>query len=120
MYLAAASWFLYMAVYTITRSLLSKLVDETEVGTVFTINAVLSKLTDFVSYPCFALIYMKTVDTFPGAFGMVCAATFFIMGIIIVSIYSKLSALIKKRMEESETKEEEKQNTKRKPEETVL
>ena len=48
------------------RSLLSKMVDPTEYGKIFTILMVLSSLTSLVKDPLFQEAYAETVATFPG------------------------------------------------------
>ena len=42
-----------------------------EVGTAFSLLAVMSKCIGFLARPVFAILYKTTVDIFPGAFAVV-------------------------------------------------
>ena len=62
---------LYWPIEKISNSIVSKLVEDNEVGTAFSLLAVLGKCIGFVARPVFALLYRATVDVFPGTFCVV-------------------------------------------------
>ena len=62
---------LYWPIEKISNSIVSKLVMADEVGTAFSLLAVMSKCIGFVARPVFAILYKTTVDIFPGAFAVV-------------------------------------------------
>ena len=62
---------LYWPIEKISNSIVSKLVMADEVGTAFSLLAVMSKCIGFVARPVFAILYKTTVDVFPGAFAVV-------------------------------------------------
>ena len=62
---------LYWPIEKISNSIVSKLVMADEVGTAFSLLAVMSKCIGFAARPVFAILYKTTVDIFPGAFAVV-------------------------------------------------
>merc|ERR1719430_71457 len=79
LYLTCGVFMFFMSTSTITRSLISKLVEENELATAFALHGILAKMTDTISHPIFSVIYSNTLDVFPGIFALVCAAIFIII-----------------------------------------
>ena len=98
-FLFALNW----PIEKINNSLLSKLVSKDEVGTVFSLLAVMSKCLDFVAKPLYGLLYRATVDTFPAAFLFVSLVFLVMIFIIFIFIHIKMG---KKKMLEVEIPEE--------------
>ena len=61
----------YWPIEKISNSLLSKLIGQNEVGTAFSLLAVLAKCIEFLAKPAFGLLYRNTVGIFPATFLMV-------------------------------------------------
>ena len=73
---------------SISKSLLSKLVDPMDVGKLFAINGAIQALIPFLSNPTFAFIYRKTVETMP--------ETFLLVSIVLWIAMSLMSLFISK------------------------
>jgi len=69
----------------ISNSIVSKLVDEDEVGTAFSLLAVMAKCIEFVAKPTYGFLYRATVDIFPGTFLFV--STGFLSIIFVINIF---------------------------------
>ena len=82
---------LYWPIEKISNSIVSKLVAADEVGTAFSLLAVMSKCIGFVARPVFALLYKATVDVFPGAFAVVSVGGFAVIFAIMLYIHSGIS-----------------------------
>ena len=67
---------------SISKSLLSKLVDPMDVGKLFAINGAIQALIPFLSNPTFAFIYRKTVETMPETFLLVSIALWIAMSLM--------------------------------------
>ena len=58
-------YILYINIFTTTRSALTKLVDSTEVGKLFTTLAILNSILQLISKPFYGFLYQATVDIYP-------------------------------------------------------
>ena len=82
---------LYWPIEKISNSIVSKLVDTDEVGTAFSLLAVMSKCIGFLARPLFAILYKATVDIFPGAFAVVSVVGFALIFVIMVFLHIGIS-----------------------------
>ena len=82
---------LYWPIEKISNSIVSKLVAADEVGTAFSLLAVMSKCIGFVARPVFAVLYKATVDVFPGAFAVVSVGGFAVIFVIMLFLRSGIS-----------------------------
>ena len=82
---------LYWPIEKISNSIVSKLVDTDEVGTAFSLLAVMSKCIGFLARPLFAMLYKATVDIFPGAFAVVSVGGFAVIFGIMVFLHIGIS-----------------------------
>ena len=82
---------LYWPIEKISNSIVSKLVDADEVGTAFSLLAVMSKCISFLARPLFAILYKATVDIFPGTFAVVSVGGFALIFAIMLFLRSGIS-----------------------------
>jgi len=82
---------LYWPIEKISSSIVSKLVEADEVGTAFSLLAVMSKCIGFVARPVFAILYKATVDIFPGTFAVVSVGGLAIIFVIMLFIHIGIS-----------------------------
>ena len=82
---------LYWPIEKISSSIVSKLVQADEVGTAFSLLAVMSKCIGFVARPVFAILYKATVDIFPGAFAVVSVGGLAIIFVIMLFLHIGIS-----------------------------
>ena len=80
---------LAMASATMVRSMVSKIVDPSEIGKIFSLVSSVDSAVPLVVSPALTAIYNATIDTFPGAFFtlisaifLVTAANFVVVGIL--------------------------------------
>ena len=64
--------------YAVVRSLISKCIDSTEVGKVFSMLAIIASIAPIGGNPLFRQLYNKTIGTFPGAIFLLCAGLLFL------------------------------------------
>ena len=82
-FLYALNW----PIEKISNSIVSKLVAEEEVGTAFSLLAVMAKCIEFVAKPFYGLLYRATVDLFPGTFLFVSTAFLGIVFFIVLFLH---------------------------------
>jgi len=95
-------WVLYAAmvfgmlantITTTSRSNLSKLMEEQEIGKAFSILGILQALLPVVTKPAFAILYQKTLKIFPATYLLVVSV--FYAGVLAILIYTHFG--LKKR-----------------------
>merc|ERR1712032_1303766 len=82
---------LYWPIEKISSSIVSKLVQTDEVGTAFSLLAVMSKCIGFVARPVFAILYKATVDVFPGAFAVASVGGLAVIFVIMLFLHIGIS-----------------------------
>lgn len=60
--------FFYYVRYFIIKSMISKLVDPTEMGRVYSLLGITENIDSIIFVPIYALIYYHTLEFLPGAF----------------------------------------------------
>merc|ERR1719400_2905369 len=78
---------------TTSRSNLSKLMEEQEIGKAFSILGILQALLPVVTKPAFAILYQNTLKVFPATYLIVVSA--FYTGVLAILIYTHFG--LKKR-----------------------
>ena len=87
---------MWLAVFGVARSQLTRCIDQEEVGRVFGGIALLAAVIPFGSNPLFRMIFEKTKDWHPPALQMVTAAVVqAVAGILNLAIYSQLTRNIR-------------------------
>ena len=84
-------YLLWVNIETTSRSALTKLVEPTEVGKVFTILGLINRVIGLIATPMFGFIYKMTVDVYPASFlfildGVLCLLLVLIVIILVVVI----------------------------------
>jgi len=82
-FLYALNW----PIEKISNSIVSKLVSEDEVGTAFSLLAVMAKCIELVAKPTYGLLYRATVEIFPGTFLFVSTGFLCIIFVIMVFLH---------------------------------
>ena len=62
----AVCYLLYFSISATARAAISKLVDHTEIGKIFSVLGVLESCLGFVTKPVYGLIYQASLSIFPG------------------------------------------------------
>lgn len=65
------------------RSLISKIVNESEVGKIFTLTVALETVGQTVSGPVYTFVYNSTIDRMPSAYNLVSAIIYLIAIVMI-------------------------------------
>lgn len=71
MYLASGIGFIGSLYGSMCRSLISKMVDKSEIGKIFAVTTALEAVSTLGAAPIYTYIYTNTYETFPSAFGLV-------------------------------------------------
>jgi len=86
LYIAMVFSMLANTITTTSRSNLSKLMEEQEIGRAFSILGILQALIPVVSKPCFAVLYKHTIKVFPAAYLLVVAGLYVgVLALLIVT-----------------------------------
>ncbi|XP_042883936.1 solute carrier family 46 member 3-like [Penaeus japonicus] len=95
MALSPSSWYLYVASIVsflaglpliVTRSVISKLVPEDEIGAVFSLLASWEALVPLISGPVYTFVYSHTIDIYPGVIYFVSAGATAVAAVIYLVI----------------------------------
>merc|ERR1719400_1361706 len=93
LYIAMVFSMLANTITTTSRSNLSKLMEEQEIGRAFSILGILQALLPVVTKPAFAILYQKTLKIFPATYLIV--VSIFYAGVLAILIFTHFG--LKKR-----------------------
>ena len=79
LYFAYILWMLWNTITTISRSGISKFMESNEVGKAFTVLGILQTLFPFITKPFFSYLYKSTLETFPGAYRVLCGSLYILV-----------------------------------------
>ena len=84
LYFAYVLWMLWNTITTISRSGISKFMESNEVGKAFSVLGILQSLFPFVTKPFFSFFYKSTLETFPGAYRLLCGSLYILVLILLI------------------------------------
>lgn len=91
LFLGACSGFLSAFAAIVIRSMLSKCVNKSDLGKIYSLLASLEAAVPLFASPLFTIVYTSTLETFPGAVFLVQAAIFVVSGIGFSYVYFLLT-----------------------------
>lgn len=94
----------YGAINGVSQSILTKLVDSSEIGGVLTLCGVIQAALALASKPFYALVYRSTVEKFPAAFIFICVGLYCIVIIIMFVAHFGMKRLEKKNVDNASDK----------------
>ena len=68
LYLAYVLWMLWNSITTLSRSSITKFMEQNEVGRAFSVLGILQAIFPFLTNPFISFLYKMTLETLPGAF----------------------------------------------------
>ena len=101
LYLAYVFWILWATTYSLTRSSISKFLEDNEVGKAFTVLAIFTSVLPFLTKPFFSFLYKETMGDFHGAWILLVAILYIF--VLLVLIYCHFG--MKKQDRENKTEE---------------
>ena len=88
-YLAHALTIIFECKYGLFRSVVSRCVEEQDVGKVFSALSLIFQFIPLLSNPAFRQLYNATLESFPGAEIVMSACAFYITGLISLYLYTQ-------------------------------
>ena len=84
LYLAYVFWILWATTSTLSRSSISKFLEDNEVGKAFTVLAIFTSVLPFLTKPFFSFLYKETMVDFPGAWILLVAILYIFVLLVLI------------------------------------
>ena len=84
LYLAYVFWILWTTTYSLSRSSISKFLEDNEVGKAFTVLAIFASVLPFLTKPFFSFLYKETMADFPGAWILLVAILYIFVLLVLI------------------------------------
>ena len=107
LYLAYVLWMLWNSITTLSRSSITKFMEQNEVGRAFSVLGILQAIFPFLTNPFISFLYKMTLETLPGAFRIWRGSLYFLVFFLLIYIHRGMKKQEKLKKAEGEERENE-------------
>ena len=110
LYLAYVLWMLWNSITTLSRSSITKFMEQNEVGRAFSVLGILQAIFPFLTNPFISFLYKMTLETLPGAFRIWRGSLYFLVLFLLIYIHRGMKK--QEKLKKAVGRERENENVK--------